>query len=70
MDALFKAAMWSMESNLKQHQRVTDLCDDFLWRGDLNKSEKLWLGATLAKALPNKYRVVREQGAMRIEKME
>ena len=71
LEAVYRAALWSLESNLKQHPRLVDICDEFVIAGDLSQPEKLWLSLVMAKALPDKYRMIHEkEGSWRFEKLK
>ena len=55
LEAVFKAAMWSLESNATQHRRVGETLEQIYFAGELTQPEKLWLSVILAKAMPEKY---------------
>lgn len=55
LEAVFKAAMWSLDSNARQHQRVAAILEQLCFSQGLTQAEKAWLSALLAKAMPNKY---------------
>ena len=55
LDAVFKAAMWSLESNTQQHPRVGQILDQIYFSGKLTQPEQVWLAAILAKAMPEQY---------------
>ncbi len=57
LDSIFMSARWSLESNIKQHPRVGEICGDIFKDKSLTNSEQLWLGVVLSKALPNKYKM-------------
>lgn len=57
LDSIFMSARWSLESNIKQHPRVAEICGDIFKDKSLTNSEQLWLGVVLSKALPNKYKM-------------
>ena len=57
LDSIFRSARWSLESNIKQHPRVAEICGDLFKDKSLTNSEQLWLGVVLSKALPNKYKM-------------
>jgi len=57
LDSIFMSARWSLESNIKQHSRVGDICGDIFKDKSLTNSEQLWLGVVLSKALPDKYKM-------------
>ena len=60
LDATFKAAMWSLGANAKQHRKVGEMLEQFYFDGDLSRIEQLCLGTVLAKALPEKFELTRE----------
>jgi len=68
LEVVFKAAMWSLESNARQHRRVGEILEQFYFSGELTRSEKLWLSAILAKAMPDKYEFSRSQSGQWIFK--
>jgi hypothetical protein len=53
-DAIFRAAMWSIGSNCKQHPRVKEHCEHLLKGNDLNPSEVRILKMVLGKTDPKK----------------
>lgn len=55
LETVFKAAMWSLESNARQHQRVAGILEQLYFSGELTQPEKVWLSAILAKVMPEKY---------------
>jgi hypothetical protein len=55
LDAVFKAAMWSLESNARQHQRVGEILEQIYFSDGLTQSEQISLSAILAKVMPDKY---------------
>ena len=57
LDSIFRPALWSLESNIKQHPRVAEICGVLFKGKSLTNSEQLWLGVVLSKALPNKYKM-------------
>jgi len=57
LDSIFMSARWSLESNIKHHPRVGEICEDIFKDKSLTNSEQLWLGAVLSKALPEKYKM-------------
>jgi hypothetical protein len=61
LEAVFKAAMWSLESNTKQHRRVGETLEQLYFAGGLTHSEQLWLSFILAKAMPEKYEFTRSE---------
>jgi hypothetical protein len=61
LDATFKAAMWSLQSNAKQHRKVGEILEQFYFADGLSQPEQLFLGVVLAKALPEKFVLTREQ---------
>lgn len=68
LDSTFMSARWSLESNIKQHSRVGDICGDIFKDKSLTNSEQLWLGVVLSKALPNKYKMTQtEPGQWKVQ---
>ena len=61
LEAVFKAAMWSLESNAKQHRRVGETLEQIYYAGELTQPENLWLSVILAKAMPEKYEMTRQE---------
>ena len=57
LGSIFLSARWSLESNIKHHPRVGEICGDIFKDKSLTTSEQLWLGGVLSKALPNKYKI-------------
>jgi hypothetical protein len=55
LGAVFKAAIWSLESNAKQHRRVGDLLEQIYYEGKLTQPEQLWVSVILSKAYPEKF---------------
>jgi hypothetical protein len=47
-EVIFRAAMWSLGSNCRQHRRVKEICDKLLEGGDLNPTERNCLKTVLA----------------------
>jgi len=58
-EAIFTSARWSLESNIKNHPRVAEICEVAFKDPALSNSEKLWLGTVLSKALPSKYTITK-----------
>jgi hypothetical protein len=61
LEAVFKAATWSLESNARQHRRVGEILEQIYFSGGLTQSEQIWLSAILAKAMPEKYEFTRSE---------
>ncbi|MGK5080058.1 hypothetical protein [Janthinobacterium sp. HLX7-2] len=59
LEAVFMAAMWSLESNARQHRRVGETLEQIYFAGGLTQSEQFCLSAILAKAIPEKYEFTR-----------
>lgn len=57
-DAVFQAARWSLESNVRQHRRVGEFLEQVYWRDELTHLEQLWISVILAKSMPEKYELV------------
>ena len=55
LETVFKAALWSLESNARQHRRVGDTLDHIYFAGGLTQPEQVWLSVILAKAMPERY---------------
>jgi hypothetical protein len=51
----FKAAMWSLESNARQHRRIAEILETLFLDGNLTQPETVWLSTVLARAMPDKY---------------
>ena len=64
LEAVFKAAMWSLESNARQHRRVGEILEQIYFAGGLTQPEQVWLSTTLAKAIPEKYETRLEAGQL------
>jgi len=52
-DAAFQAALWSLESNCRQHPLVLKYCETIFKEQELSKEERLWLGVLLSKLKPD-----------------
>src|SRR5262249_14108668 len=61
-DAIFQAAMWSLESNCKQDNNVYTACKELFFSHELNETEKLWLVVALSKARPDEFEVKLRSG--------
>jgi len=61
LEAVFKAAMWSLESNARQHHRVGEILEQIYFSGGMTQQEQVWLSAVLAKAMPDKYELSRSE---------
>ncbi|TFW31318.1 hypothetical protein [Massilia horti] len=61
LEAVFKAAAWSLESNARQHRRVGEILEQTYFLGALTQPEQVWLSAILAKAMPEKYEFTRSE---------
>jgi hypothetical protein len=57
--AVFDAALWSLESNCKQHELVKKYCLDIFEDKNVNISNdaKPWLGVLITKVYPEKYKL-------------
>ena len=64
LESVFRAAMYSLESNAVQHRRVAQTMEHIYFDEDLTQPEKLWLSAVLAKALQEKYEFTRSEGGL------
>jgi hypothetical protein len=51
----FKAAMWSLEQNCRQHPLVMQYCEGIYIDENLSQDQRLWLGVVLSKVKPEKY---------------
>jgi hypothetical protein len=49
MDVTFQAAIWSLESNCRQHAKVLEHCEKIHAEADLPELQKKWLGQVLEK---------------------
>jgi len=58
--AIFDAALWSLESNCKQHPLVGQYCEYILANDNLTDSVKAWLGLVLSKAYPDKFQMMHQ----------
>jgi len=56
-DTIFQSAMWSLESNCKQDEKVYAICKDFLFSNKLSKPEQMFLGVVLSKVRPDDVKV-------------
>jgi hypothetical protein len=61
LEAVFKAAMWSLESNARQHHRVGEILERIYFSGGMTQPEQVQLSAILAKAMPDKYEFSRSE---------
>ncbi len=61
LEAVFKAALWSLESNARQHSRVGEVLEQMHFAGGLTQPEQVWLSVILAKVMPDKYEVTRSE---------
>ncbi len=68
LEAVFKAAQWSLGSNAKQHARVAEILDQLFFAGNLSTSESLWVAAILAKALPERYELALKPNSAQLRK--
>jgi hypothetical protein len=59
LEAVFKAAMWSLESNARQHRRVGETLEQIFFADGLTQPEQVWISVILAKAMPDKYELTR-----------
>jgi hypothetical protein len=55
LDATFQSAMWSLESNCRQHPLVLEHCEKLFAEEKLPKGQRLWLAVVLSKVKPEKY---------------
>lgn len=55
LNVTFKAAVWSLESNCRQHPVVLEHCEKLFAEKDLPEVQKRWLGAILGKVKPEIY---------------
>ena len=58
LESVYKSARWSLESNIKQHHLVGEICGNILEQNKLTNNEQLWLGVILSKTIPSKYKMV------------
>ncbi|MFZ2301676.1 MAG: hypothetical protein WAW10_07385 [Gallionella sp.] len=61
LEAVFKAAMWSLESNARQQRRVGEVLEQVYFAGGLTQPEQVWLSVILSKAMPEKYELTRSE---------
>jgi hypothetical protein len=61
LEAVFKAAMWSLESNARQHRRVGEVLEQAYFAGGLTQPEQVWLSVILSKAMPEKFELIRSE---------
>lgn len=61
LESVFKAAMWSLGANAKQHRRVGDILEQLYFTGGLTQSEQFCLSLILSKAMPEKYELIRSE---------
>ncbi|GAA5495681.1 hypothetical protein Rhal01_01860 [Rubritalea halochordaticola] len=57
LEATFQAAVWSVESNCKQHSRVLEYCEKIFTAQDLSKAQREQLGKILVRVKPEQYRL-------------
>lgn len=60
-EAVFKAALWSLQSNAKQHSRVCEVLEQIYFAGGLTQPEQVWLSVILSKVMPDKYELTRSE---------
>jgi hypothetical protein len=54
-EAIFKAALWSLQSNCKVHPVVKNYCSELYESSELSTKEKKYLGMLLTRVYPEKY---------------
>lgn len=62
LDAVFQAAIWSLESNMRQHPRVREICEKIFFSGELPKEQHLWLAFVLSRVDPAKFKIELHKG--------
>lgn len=55
-EAMYKAAIWSLEANSKQHKKIKKIIEEIYNNSRLTKNERLWLVYVLNRLDPNKYK--------------
>lgn len=58
LDATFQSAVWSVESNCRQHPRVLEICEKIYNENSLQRREQLCLFTILQKINPDKYQKI------------
>lgn len=61
LEAVFKAATWSLESNAGKHRRVGEVLEQIYFSAGVTQPEQVWLSVILAKAMPEKYELTRSE---------
>ena len=61
-DAIFEAAMWSLESNARQHPRVLATLEKAFDLKTVSKRSRLYVGLLLSKLKPRTYNATFENG--------
>lgn len=56
-EAMFKSALWSLESNSKQHVAVKKHMENIFHNDPLSENERLWLVFILNRLEPEKYKI-------------
>ncbi|MGF1531081.1 MAG: hypothetical protein ACFCU4_06945 [Puniceicoccaceae bacterium] len=56
----FQSAMWSIESNCRNHSMVLDHFRTIFHDSDTPKSQSLWIGVILSKVVPDEVRITIE----------
>lgn len=57
LGATFAAAVWSLESNCRQHPRVLQHCEYYFNKGRLPKEQQAYLGVILSRVKPSVYKL-------------
>ena len=57
LEATWRAAMWSLESNARQHPPVMQYLEDQLRGGKLSKDETAYVGFIMSRLKPDKYKI-------------
>ncbi|WP_139826198.1 MULTISPECIES: hypothetical protein [Derxia] len=65
LEAVFKAALWSLNSNARQHRRVRDILEQMIATEELTSSEQACLASLLLALMPEKYEIVPQENGMR-----
>ena len=62
-DAMFSAAMWSLEANAKEDRKILAHLEEVFTNPQTQKSRSLWLAVILSRLKPDEYKVDFEKGA-------
>ncbi len=56
-DLIFKSAMWSLQSNCKQDEKVYSICKELFLSHKLSKPEEIFLSVVLSKVHPDEFKL-------------